>query len=412
MNLDHLKISYFGQKNTKPAVYIANGSGAYQNTRTALSNLDLSTAKNKKVLLKPNAGRIATFDKGITTHPQVVAAAIDAFREAGATVAIGESPISGVNTMEAFDITGISKVAKERDCKLIDMDERKYHNIKIPGGIALKSIKVCPEVFEYDIIVSIPVMKTHMHTGVTLALKNMKGCLWRRSKVTLHMLPPVEGSDEKPIDIAIADMSSVLKPHLSIIDGTICMEGLGPSAGSPKPMNTVLVCSDVYAADAAACTLMGKDPYDIPHLKIASERGYGTLNVSDIEIQPENWKDLISPFEPPPNNLTLEYPNINIFDVNSCSACQSSLFLFLKRYGKNMSDYFSAEAPLSLAIGKGLKNIPEGTLCIGNCTTAHKNSFKIVSGCPPVSSEILCAITGKPSFDVMDGHGETEKEDK
>jgi len=312
--------------------------------------------------------------------------------------------------MEAFDITGISKIAKDRKCKLIDMDKGKFQTVNIPEGIALKSIKVCPEIFEYDIIVSIPVMKTHMHTGATLALKNMKGCLWRRSKVILHMLPTVEGINEKPIDIAIADMSSVLKPHLSIIDGTICMEGLGPSAGSPRPMNMVMVGANVYASDAVAASLMDIKPKSVPHLKIASERGYGTIKISEIEIQPDNWKDFIIPFASPPKNLTLEYPNINIYDVNSCSACQSSLYLFLKRYGKSMTDYFSAEKPLNIAIGKGIKEVPKGTLCIGNCTNMHKGSCKVISGCPPVSSEILCAITGKPSFDTMDGHGKIEEE--
>ena len=48
------------------------------------------------------------------------------------------------------------------------------------------------------------------------------------------MLPPMDGYDAKPIDVAIADMSGVLRPHLSIIDGTVGMEGLGPSAGKPK----------------------------------------------------------------------------------------------------------------------------------------------------------------------------------
>ena len=56
---------------------------------------------------------------------------------------------------------------------------------QIPSGEAIQRLKVCPEVLEYDIVVSIPVMKMHMHTGVTLAVKNMKGCLWRRSKVCL-----------------------------------------------------------------------------------------------------------------------------------------------------------------------------------------------------------------------------------
>ena len=224
-DLKHLSIQPF--INNKNKVFIANGKGPYENTVAALKNIDLTPVKGRKVLLKPNAGRMATSDKGITTHPEVVAAAIDVFRKYGAEVAIGESPISGVKTHEAFEITGIKKVADERNCPLIDMDERKFVNVSIPEGIALKSMKVCPEIFEFDIIVSIPVMKTHMHTGATLAIKNMKGCLWRRSKVKLHMLPPVENREDKPIDIAISDMSTLLKPHLSIIEGTVSMQGMG-----------------------------------------------------------------------------------------------------------------------------------------------------------------------------------------
>jgi len=409
MNLEHLKNNYFNTNTSRPSVYIASNKGPYSNTRTALSNIDLSPARGKKVLLKPNVGRIATLDKGITTHPDVVAAAYDAFVEAGASVAIGESPISGVNTMEAFEISGITAIAKERNCTLIDMDVRKFVNIDIPDGIALKSMKVCPEIFEFDIIVTIPVMKTHMHTGVTLGLKNMKGCLWRRSKVILHMLPVVEGIDEKPIDIAIADMSTLLRPHLSIIDGTVCMEGLGPSAGSPKPMDLVLVGADLIATDAVACELMGINAMNVPHLKLSAARQQEIIDIDSINIDLPNWRDLISKFSSPPKNLSLEYENITIFDKNSCSACQSSLYLFLKRYGKDVSGYFTDEHPLNLAIGKGVSDIPAETLCIGNCTRAHAGNGTFIPGCPPVSSEILSAITGKQSFDVKDGHADTDE---
>jgi uncharacterized protein (DUF362 family) len=88
---------------------------------------------------------------------------------------------------------GVTNVAQTRNCLLLDMDARPFVEIPVPGGIAIQTLNVCPEIFEYDLIVSLPVMKMHMHTGVTLAVKNMKGCLWRRSKVKLHMLPPVEG---------------------------------------------------------------------------------------------------------------------------------------------------------------------------------------------------------------------------
>ncbi|MDY6953930.1 MAG: DUF362 domain-containing protein, partial [Thermodesulfobacteriota bacterium] len=260
-----------------PSVHVAAGKGPYANTCAALSEVDFSSARGKRVLLKPNAGRVAPPGQGIVTDPQVVAAVIDCFKEAGAQVAIGESPIVGVKALEAFDTSGITAIAEKRHCPLIDMNARPFVKVPVPDGLAIDSLKVCPEVFEYDLVVSVPVMKMHMHTGVTLAVKNMKGCLWRRSKVALHMLPPVEGREEKPIDIAIADMSGVLRPHLAIIDGTVGMEGLGPSAGQAKPLDAVVVSADAFAADAVACRLMGTEAEQIPHLRLGAERGYGVI---------------------------------------------------------------------------------------------------------------------------------------
>jgi len=396
--------SPFRHSPMRPSVHVAGGDGPYGNTYAALAQVDLSPARGKRVLLKPNIGRVAPPGTGITTHPQVVAAAIDAFREAGADVAVGESPILGVKTEEAFDAAGITLIAHERDCLLIDMDARRFVEVPVPDGVAINSLRVCPEVLEYDLVVSVPVMKMHMHTGVTLSVKNMKGCLWRRSKVDLHMLPPVEGHDEKPIDIAIADMSSVLRPHLSIIDGTVGMEGLGPSAGQAKPLGVIVVSADAFAADAIACKLMGTAAEDIPHLRICAERGYGAIDLDCISVTPDGWHDWSSPFTPPPENLSIEFPNINVLDKNSCSGCQSTLFLFLKHYGDRLFDYFPSDTSPRIAIGKGHEEVPEGTLCIGNCTALHRGNGIFIPGCPPVSSQILTLISGKPSVDSKDGH--------
>jgi hypothetical protein len=232
----------------------------------------------------------------------------------------------------------------------------------------------------------------------------MKGCLWRRSKVQLHMLPPVEGHEEKPIDIAIADLSSVLCPHLSVIDGTVGMEGLGPSAGEAKALGAIVVSADVFAADAVACKLMGAAAEDIPHLRIGAERGYGVIDLDRISVTPDDWHKWGSPFAPPPESLSIEFPNIKVLDKNSCSACVSTLFLFLKHYRDRLFEYFPSDTSLSIAIGKGHEEVPEGTLCIGNCVALHRASGIFIPGCPPVSSQILTAISGKPSVDSKDGH--------
>ena len=388
-------------------VYVAKGDSPYDNTRNVLSRMDLSFLKNKKVLLKPNIGRIAPKGKGITTDPMVVAAAIDVFREKNADVSVGESPIVGVDTMAAFHSSGIESIAKKRNCKLIDLNMGKFIKIPAPDGIAIREFKVCHQIFEYDFIVSIPVMKMHMHTCVSLSIKNMKGCLWRRSKVDLHMLPPVEGIDERPINIAIADMAGVLRPQLAIIDGTVGMEGLGPSAGTAKPLGVIVAGFDSFAADAVACKLMGTSAEEVPHLRIGAERNYGVIDITRLSITPDRWEDWTSPFSPPPENLSIEFPNIKVHDRNSCSACQSTLLLFLKRYRTKILDYFPQDTIINFAIGKGHNNIPEKTICIGNCTDGIRKNRTFIKGCPPVASEIMCGITGKVSVDFLDGKSET-----
>lgn len=295
--------------------------------------------------------------------------------------------------MEAFEATGIASVARERNCPLIDMDARQPIHVIIEDGVALQSLKVCPEVLEYDVVVSIPVMKTHMHTVVTLAVKNMKGCLWRRTKVDLHMLPPIKDLNDKPLNIAIADTASVLRPHLSIIDGATGMEGLGPSAGQAKKLDLVLAGIDPLAVDAVACSLMGLNAEDVPHLRICAERGYGVIDISRIQVNPARWHDFISPFEPPPDNLSIQFPGITILDEMSCSACQSTVLMLLKRYRSQVFDSFTGQENVTIAIGKGHLSIPCGTLCIGNCTAQYKKQGIFVPGCPPVATQILEMIS-------------------
>ena len=321
-----------------------------------------------------------------------MAAAIDVFRAVGAQVAIGESPITGVDVIKAFESCGIAQVARERDCPLLDMDIKPASEWAVPHGRAISSIQVCSDIEAFDVIVSIPVMKMHMHTHVTLSVKNMKGCLWRRSKVKLHMLPPVEGDDNKPINIAIADMSGVLKPHISLIDGSVGMEGLGPSAGTPKSLGVVVAGADPFAVDAVACELMGTSARNTPHLAIAGDRGYGIIDICDMEIQPPHWRQWAQAFEPPPQSMDIHFPQVTVLDQNSCSACQSTLLLFLKKHGDELRAKFPGLDPIPIAIGKGHDRVPANTLCIGNCTLNHGKQALVVKGCPPVVSQIVKAI--------------------
>ncbi|RPJ00795.1 MAG: DUF362 domain-containing protein, partial [Deltaproteobacteria bacterium] len=173
----------------KPLVIVAKGDDPYSTTKMALKRFPFPDLKGKRILVKPNAARLASPGEGITTHPSVVSATIDCLRENGAQdIVIGEGCIFGVDARDAFRMTGMEEISEKKNVKLIDMDRFGPAERSIPNGKLLKKVKVSSMLKNFDWIVSIPVMKTHMHTRVSLSIKNMKGLLWRREKAKLHHL--------------------------------------------------------------------------------------------------------------------------------------------------------------------------------------------------------------------------------
>ncbi|MBN1899564.1 MAG: DUF362 domain-containing protein [Spirochaetes bacterium] len=386
-------------ENRKPTfkVFIAKGENAYSTTRDVLKriDLDIEKLKNKRILLKPNSGRLVSERLGINTNPDVVAAVIDFFLESGIKdLAIGESPILGVKALEALEKCGIARVATERKIPLIDLDNHGSLIVKIPHKKIIDHLKICQKIKEFDFIVSIPVMKTHMHTQVSLGLKNMKGCLFKREKVKLHQLPfsRTIPPPAKPLDMAIADMSKVLMPDLTVIDGSIGQEGLGPSAGQARFVGLIIASRHCLAADWIASRLMGLNPRSIHHLQLAIKETGQDINDDTLLPEPKDflkWKVI---FKRPPEKISLQFKNVIVEDKDACSACLSSTLMFLQRYYKDFADYLTPQFPLRMAVGKGIGKQTEDTLLIGNCTIKQKDKGIFIKGCPPVASQIKLGL--------------------
>lgn len=380
-------------------VSVSGKKDPIENVKDCLSNLDLSKLKDKSVLLKPNVGRAAKSGQGYNTNPETMDAIIEIFINIPVkSITIGESPLVGIDTFKAYEISGIAKIAKKHNVNLIAFDDEKPIKKDIPEPRVVKTTKICKQVFEYDFVVSVPVAKTHMHTGVTLGIKNMKGCLYKHEKVRYHQLEYFDKEyPEKTLDSAISDLATVLLPDLTIIDGYIGMEGLGPSGGTPKNSNFVIASWDALAADVVGCHLMGYEAKEVPHLRLVSERLGGSLMPNDYELLCENNIDTyIDPYLKPPKDFSMSFPNIVIHDKESCSSCLSTLMLFLKRFKDDMSPYLLSDGNFHIAIGKAVKDTMEGTVFVGNCTKKHCKGMDVfVAGCPPVPTRIYEAITGQ-----------------
>ena len=379
-------------------VIVSKGNNPYEITRGILQIFPLPNLKEKKILIKPNAARLASPREGVTTHPSVIEALIDYLKEIGVVnIVIGESCIFGVKAQEAFRMTGMKEISEMKKVKLIDLDQMDPIEVMIPGGKVIKKIRVSGILKEVDFIISVPVMKTHMHTQVTLSLKNMKGLLWRKEKARFHQLrcdKRIAGG-YKPLDIAMSDMALVLSPHLSIIDGTVGMEGLGPAYGRQKKMGIVLVGNNSVSTDAVATRLMGFDPEGVHHLKLSAQKGLGEIQAKKISIQPEDYLKWETPFDPPPSKLSISFPDIIVHDEGSCSACLSTLLIFLQDYHPLPSNYRLQDRKVHIGIGRHLNTLPEGAILLGNCTSKMKSKGIFVQGCPPVASQIWDTLLKK-----------------
>jgi uncharacterized protein (DUF362 family) len=376
-------------------VIVSKGDNPYETTKHALQIFPLPNLRGRRILIKPNAARLASPGEGITTHSLVVKATIDYLKEKGGTdIVIGESCIFGINAQEAFRVTGMKEISEEGGVELIDLDQMEPVEVTIPGGKVIKKIKV-PTIFkQFDFIISIPVMKTHMHTQVTLSIKNMKGLLWRREKARFHQLRYDKKitKGHKELDIAISEMASILFPHLAIIDGTVGMEGMGPAYGRGKKMGMILVGDNALSTDAVAARLMGFAPEAVPHLKLSAKRGLGEIDLAKISVEPKDYLKWCAPFEPSPSKLSIPFPDIVVHDEGSCSACLSTLLVFLQEYHSNLTDYRLEDKNIHIGIGKYLNACPKGTILIGNCASKMRGKGIFIQGCPPVGSQIADSL--------------------
>ena len=378
---------------SKPIISVAGKQGPYLNVIEALNKLDLSSLKDKRILIKPNVGRIAPPESGYNTHPEAVAGIIDTLRKVGVeTIAIGESPIVGVDVFEAFRRAGFTDMAAKYNVELIDFNSKPPIKKQIQHPRILTETRICQQIYDFDVLISVPVTKTHMHTGVTLGIKNLKGCLYRHEKVRYHQLEYLKKTyPEKTLDSAISDLATVLMPDMVVVDGYTGMEGLGPSGGEAIKSDFAVASFSAMGADAVACKLMGLNAEEIPHLKIISERNKLPIKLEDYIIT-EGYEQFVYQYSKPPTKISVQFPGIEVQDEDSCSSCLSTLMMFLKRFGEDMSQYALCDGKFHIAIGKGVDKAMDGTVFVGNCTRHMSDKGIHVKGCPPVATRIYEAI--------------------
>jgi len=257
--------------------------GALTKAMETLEESQPIVPSNCKVLLKVNLILPAKPERAITTHPEIVRAAIRFFKARGCDVSVGDSPF-GLSTERALNGAGIMPVIVQEGAKAASFDKRV--TIKVKDRSLISSIQVAAPVAEADVIVNMPKLKTHGLTGLTLAVKNTFGCIIGLEKSQYHIRFP----DKMIFSRMLIDLHHAVKPVLNILDGGMAIEGEGPSfGGKPRWLGALIVGENAHEVDAAAARMTGFEIDEVSTLAVAVEKGFLKLeNITFPLCKPED----------------------------------------------------------------------------------------------------------------------------
>lgn len=261
-----------------PLVAVADGNDHARITINAINKLGGMKRFVKSgdiVVVKPNIGWDRTPDQAANTNPVVVRAIVEEALRAGAKkVKVFDRSCN--DPRRCYVNSGIESALKGmKNVELKHIENERFKKVALKGK-ALSEWELYSEALSADVFINVPVAKHHGLTKLTLGLKNVMGIMGGN-----------RGSIHRNIDNSLADVNSVIKSHLVVIDATRILTDHGPQGGNlsdVKKLNKVIASTDIVAADAYATTLFGLKPEDISVTVAASKRGLGEINLKKVRI--------------------------------------------------------------------------------------------------------------------------------
>lgn len=246
-----------------------------------LGGMERFVKTGQDVIIKPNiCVDYHTAEYAATTNPIVVATLVALCLGAGAKrVRVMDSPFAGISATSAYAATGIEAAVKAAGGEMEVMSPVKFAKFDIPQGKSISSWDIYRDVLESDVLINVPIAKSHSLARLTLGGKNLLGVVSRPNQI------------HSALGQRVADLVSLIRPTLTVVDAYRILVDHGPTGGSlndVKQANTIIASHDIIAADAYGATLFGLTGADIPYVKIGAGMGLGTLDLSSVKVEEVN----------------------------------------------------------------------------------------------------------------------------
>ena len=277
--------------------------------------------KDTKVFIKPNF-TFPYYVEGVTTSPQFLKYLLQILKTKSDHIIVGESD-GGNHSFtadEAFKGHGMYDICNDLGVQLVNLSTlpSRFVQAKILG----KNVKVeLPNLLldEIDCFISVPVLKIHVMTTVTLSLKNSWGCVPNTMRALYH----------QNLSRKLTLIAQSLKPRIIIIDGTYALNKHGPMYGEAINTNIILASDNTVAADSIGTRIMGFEPRKIGHIAIAEQYGLGSTKLKDF-LMNQDWQNFRRQFKIERTIIdrasTLPFNNLFIANLIFQSPCRPIIY--------------------------------------------------------------------------------------
>ncbi len=265
----------------EPYLVVARGTNPGAITRAAidaLGGIAKFVKRGNDVIIKPNICNASYGPEyATTTNPEVLAELVKLCLEAGAKrVRVMDQGFQGT-MVEGYKKSGIRDAVERAGGQMELMANAKYAIVALPNGRDLKSLGVYQDILKADVVINVPIAKHHGSAQVTLSMKGLMGVIQDRNAIHFAL------------DQRIADLSTLIKPTLNVVDAVRVLTSHGPTGGSlsyVRQDNTIIASTDPVAADAYATQLLfKKKPQDIGYIRIGADMGIGRFDFDKLRVK-------------------------------------------------------------------------------------------------------------------------------
>ncbi|NYB52815.1 MAG: DUF362 domain-containing protein [Methanobacteriaceae archaeon] len=243
--------------------------------------------KDSTVFIKPNF-TYPYYKEGITTSPELIKFLLEILKDRADNVILGES--NGGNHSftadDSFKGHQMPEICRDAGVDLVNLSHLPSRFLE--EEIAGKKVKVqLPKLLldDVDCFISVPVLKVHVMTGVTLSMKNLWGCYPDTMRCLHH----------KNLSEKLTLITKSLNPKIVVMDGIYALDGHGPMYGQAKKLDLLLTSNNPVSIDALGAAVMGIPIEKAKHILTAEEEGLGPTNLDKININ-QNWDEFVMEF--------------------------------------------------------------------------------------------------------------------